>query len=165
MSKIQMRHFESFSNNVSARKSAILANLAILSFRGIQRCSKFIYKLIYQYWQKVKVGCSLCWQRALKSIFSIKCVSFPFLVTGLVLDLQFLLKGSKKDSFRSFLYFAELNCFLLCSSTKPLDHVPTLQTTLWTTQLRASASNMRFEGHKKGQKTNKLRSCCQNVNQ
>ena len=83
----------------------------------------------------------------------------------LVLDLQFLLKGSKKDSFRSFLYFAELNCFLLCSSTKPLDHVPTLQTTLWTTQLRASASNMRFEGHKKGQKTNKLRSCCQNVNQ
>ena len=129
--------------------------------------SKFIYKLIYQYWQKVKVGCSLCWQRALKSIFSIKCVSFPFLVTGLVaqLDLQFLLKGSKKDSFRSFLYFAELNCFLLCSSTKPLDHVPTLQTTLWTTQLRASASNMRFEGHKKGQKTNKLRSCCQNVNQ
>ena len=160
-----MRHFESFSNNVSARKSAILANLAILSFRGIQRCSKFIYKLIYQYWQKVKVGCSLCWQRALKSIFSIKCVSFPFLVTGLVLDLQFLLKGSKKDSFRSFLYFAELNCFLLCSSTKPLDHVPTLQTTLWTTQLRASASNMRFEGHKKGQKTNKLRSCCQNVNQ
>ena len=80
-------------------------------------------------------------------------------------DLQFLLKGSKKDSFRSFLYFAELNCFLLCSSTKPLDHVPTLQTTLWTTQLRASASNMRFEGHKKGQKTNKLRSCCQNVNQ
>ena len=163
MSENQRRHLN-YSNNVQARKSAILVTL---SFCGIQRCSKFIYKLIYQYWQKVKVGCSLCWQRALKSIFSIKCVSFPFLVTGLVaqLDLQFLLKGSKKDSFRSFLYFAELNCFLLCSSTKPLDHVPTLQTTLWTTQLRASASNMRFEGHKKGQKTNKLRSCCQNVNQ
>ena len=62
--------------------------------------------------------------KALKSIFSIKCVSpllsYPQSSWSLLqslLDLQFLLKGSKKDSFRSFLYFAELNCFLqLCES-------------------------------------------------